>query len=102
MHNGATVMDGSALADGTAFVPHGLCLVARTGFMHGLHSLGRCFMNGRSCLVAGTFLHRGFHLMTGGAFLCFPTDLLGLRRGSAAAVGAGCRRFGYTHYERSA
>jgi hypothetical protein len=106
LHNGTTVLDG------TAFVCHGCHLVTRTvtvhngtlmgcaGFMHGLHSLGRCFMNGRSCLMAGTLpLHRCFHLVAGGTFLHIPPDLLGLRRGSAAAVGPGCRCFRYAHYE---
>ncbi len=77
VHNGTAVVDRTAVADGTAFVHHGLRLVARTAFVYRLHSLGRCaFMNGRSCLVTGTFLHRGFHLMAGGAFLRFPPDLL--------------------------
>ena len=104
VHSGTAVVDRTALTDGAAFVHHGLRLVARTALMHGLHSLSRCaFMNGRSYMVAGTLpLHRGFHLMAGGAFLCFAPDLLGLRRGSAAAVGTGCCRLGYAHNERSA
>ena len=111
----AFVHNGTAVTDGTAFVRHGLCfvprksfvhavtLVARSGFVHGLHSLGRCFMNSRSCLMAGTLsLHGGFHLMAGGAFPCFRTDLPGLGRSFAAAVRADCRCFGYAHYERGA
>ena len=111
VHHGArlvvrtpAVHHGTAAMDGAAFVRHGLCLMSRSGFMHGLCPVSRCaFMNGRSCMVAGTLpLHRGFHLMAGGAFLCFAPDLLGLRRGSAAAVGTGCCRLGYAHNERSA
>ena len=100
----AAMDDGTAVTDGAAFVRHGLCLVVRGALVHGLHSLSRCaFMNGRSYMVAGTLsLHRGFHLMAGGAFPCFRSDLLGLRRGSAAAVGTGCCRLGYAHNERSA
>ncbi len=100
----AFVHHGTAVTDGAAFVHHGLRLVSRAALVHGLHSLSRCaFMNGRSYMVAGTLpLHRGFHLMAGGAFLCFTPDLLGLRRGSAAAVGTGCCRLGYAHNERSA
>jgi hypothetical protein len=92
------------VTDGTVFVRHGLCLVAWTALVHGLHSLSRCaFMNGRSYMVAGTMsLHRGFHLMAGGAFLCFTPDLLGLRRGSASAIMTGCCRLGHAHNERSA
>ena len=110
MNNGTAVMDGSApvhhrlrpviraaavhngtvVTDGAAFVHHRLCFVARSGLVHGLHSLGRCFMNSRPCLVAGiVLLHRGFHLMAGRAVPCFPPDLLGLRRGSAAAIMMG-------------
>ena len=98
------VHHGTAAMNGAAFVHHRLCFMSRAAFVHGLHSLSRCaFMNGRPCMVAGTlYLHRGFHLMTGGAFLCFAPDLLGLRRGSAAAVGTGCCRLGYAHNERSA
>ena len=123
MNDGTAVMDGSApvhhgcrpvvrtttmdnrtaVVDRAAFVCHGLCLVVRSGLVHGLHSLGRCFMNSRSCLMAGTLsLHGGFHLMAGGAFPCFRTDLPGLRRGAAAAIMTDCRCFGHTHYERSA
>ena len=77
VHNGTAMVDRAAVTDGTAFLHHGLRLVARAALVHGLHSLGRCaFMNGRSCLVTGTFLHRGFHLMAGGAFPCFRPDLL--------------------------
>ena len=103
VHHRLCFVARTAVTDGAAFVHHGLRLVARTALMHGLHSLSRCaFMNGRSYMVAGTLsLHRGFHLMTGGAFPCFRTDLLGLCRGSAAA-GTGCCRLGYAHYERSA
>ena len=90
VHHRLCFVARTAVTDGAAFVHHGLRLVARTALMHGLHSLSRCaFMNGRSYMVAGTLpLHRGFHLMAGGAFLCFAPDLLGLRRGSAAAVAA--------------
>ena len=104
VHHRLCFVARTAVTDGAAFVHHGLRLVARTALMHGLHSLSRCaFMNGRSYMVAGTLpLHRGFHLMAGGAFLCFAPDLLGLRRGSAAAVGTGCCRLGYAHNERSA
>ena len=104
VHHRLRFVARTAVTDGAAFVHHGLRLVARTALMHGLHSLSRCaFMNGRSYMVAGTLpLHRGFHLMAGGAFLCFAPDLLGLRRGSAAAVGTGCCRLGYAHNERSA
>ena len=93
------VHHGTAVTDGTAFVRHGLCFMSRSGFMHGLCPVSRCaFMNGRSCMVAGTLpLHRGFHLMAGGAFVRFPPDLLGLRRGPAAAVMTGCRCLGHTH-----
>ena len=104
VHSGTTVVDRAAVTDGTVFVRHGLCLVAWTALVHGLHSLSRCaFMNGRSYMVAGTMsLHRGFHLMAGGAFLCFTPDLLGLRRGSASAIMTGCCRLGHAHNERSA
>ena len=104
VHSGTAVVDRTALTDGTVFVRHGLRLVVRATLVHGLHSLSRCaFMNGRPCLMVGTLpLHGGFHLMAGGAFLCFAPDLLGLRRGSAAAVGTGCCRLGYAHNERSA
>ena len=86
----ATVHNGTVVMYGAAFVHHGLCLVARTGLVHGLHSLGRCFMNSRSCLMTGTLsLHRGFHLMAVRASRCFPPDLLGLHRGSAAAIMMG-------------
>ena len=104
VHHRLCFVARTAVTDGAAFVHHGLRLVARTALVHGLHSLSRCaFMNGRSYMVAGTLpLHRGFHLMAGGAFLCFAPDLLGLRRGSAAAVGTGCCRLGYAHNERSA
>ena len=93
------VHHGTAVTDGTAFVRHGLCFMSRSGFMHGLCPVSRCaFMNGRSCMVAGTLpLHRGFHLMAGGAFVRFLPDLLGLRRGPAAAVMTGCRCLGHTH-----
>ena len=106
VHHGArlvvrtpAVHHGTAAMDGAAFVRHGLCLMSRSGFMHGLCPVSRCaFMNGRSCMVAGTLpLHRGFHLMAGGAFVRFPPDLLGLRRGPAAAVMTGCRCLGHTH-----
>ena len=86
----AAVHNGTAVTDGSAFVHHGLCFVARSGLVHGLHSLGLCFMNSRSCLLTGiALLHRGFHLMTGRAVPCFPPDLLGLHRGSAAAIMMG-------------
>ena len=101
----AAAMDNrTAVADGAAFVRHGLCFMPRTAFVQGLHSMGRrAFMNGRSCLVAGTLpLHRGFHLMAGGTFPCFRPDLPGLCRGPAAAIMMGCRCFGHAHYERSA
>lgn len=103
VHNGTAVVDRVTFTDGAAFVRHGLRLVALTALVHGLHSLSLCaFMNGRPCLVAVTLLlHRGFHLMAGGTFLRFPPDLLGLRRG-LGAVGTGCCRLGYAHYERSA
>ena len=71
LNDGAAAMDNrTAVADGAAFVRHGLCFMPRTAFVQGLHSMGRrAFMNGRSCLVAGTLpLHRGFHLMAGGTF----------------------------------
>ena len=79
VHHRLCFVARTAVTDGAAFVHHGLRLVARTALMHGLHSLSRCaFMNGRSYMVAGTLpLHRGFHLMAGGAFLCFAPDLLG-------------------------
>ena len=104
VHSGTAVVDRAAVTDGTVFVHHGLCLVTRAAFVHGLHSLNLCtFMNGRSYMVAGTLsLHRGFHLMAGGTFVRIPPDLLGLRRGSAAATGTGCCRLGYAHNERSA
>ena len=103
VHSGTAVVDGAAVTDGAAFVHHGVCLVARTALVHGLHSLSRCFMNGRSCMMTGTLpLHRCFHLVAGGVFPYFRPDLLGLRRGPAAAIMTGCCRLGYAHYERSA
>ena len=103
MVRAVAVHNRTVVTDGAAFVRHGLCLMTRTGFMHGLCSLNGRFMNGRSCLVTGTLpLHRGFHLMGGGASLRFPPNLLGLRGWFAAAARTGRRCFGYAHYERSA
>lgn len=104
VHHGLRFVARTAAMDGTAFVRHGLCFMPRAAFVQGLHSMSRrAFMNGRSCLVAGTLpLHRGFHLMAGGAFPCFRPDLPGLCRGPAAAIMMGCRCFGHAHYERSA
>ena len=98
VHRGTAVIDGSApvhrgtaVMNGPAFMHHGLYLVTRAAFVHAVTLMGRCaFMNGRPCLVAGTMLlHRGFHLMDGGTSLCFPLDLPGMRRGSAAAIMTG-------------